>query len=167
VAIRAREQKRGLNALDAELILARAYWQAEEIDDARPVLERGIAFAAERGIVQPFLDEGLELARILYRARALGVDHPYVGKLLAAFPLDQQGAAAADTQPPSVEPLGAREVEVLTLLSQGLSNKEVAARLYLSVRTVKWYTSNIYAKLGVSSRTQAIAKARKLDILPE
>jgi LuxR family maltose regulon positive regulatory protein len=166
LALRARDQKRGLNALDAELILARAYWQAEEIDKATPVLERAVSFAAEHGIVQPFLDEGPELARILYRARARGIAHPFIGRLLAAFPLDQQSAAAADTQPPSVEPLGAREVEVLTLLSQGLSNKEVAARLYLSVRTVKWYTSNIYAKLGVSSRTQAIAKARQLQILP-
>jgi LuxR family maltose regulon positive regulatory protein len=167
LALRARDQKRGLNALDAELILVRAYWQAEEVDKATPILERAVSFAAERGIVQPFLDEGPELARILYRARARGVDHPFIGRLLAAFPLDQQSAAAAETQPPSVEPLGAREVEVLTLLSQGLSNKEVAARLYLSVRTVKWYTSNIYAKLGVASRTQAIAKARKLQILPE
>ena len=56
---------------------------------------------------------------------------------------------------------------MLTLLSRGLSNKEVASELYLSVRTVKWYASNIYAKLGVSSRTQAIAKARQLEILPE
>ena len=56
---------------------------------------------------------------------------------------------------------------MLTLLSQGLSNKEVAATLYLSVRTVKWYTSNIYGKLDVSSRTQAIAKARQLEILPK
>jgi LuxR family maltose regulon positive regulatory protein len=167
VALRAREQLRGLHALDAELILVQAYWQAEQIDEAIPVLERGLSFAAERGIVQPFIDEGPALARILYRARALGVDHPFVGRLLAAFPLDQQSAAAAETQPPSVEPLSAREVQVLTLLSQGLSNKEIAARLYLSVRTVKWYTSNIYAKLGVASRTQAIAKARQLQILPE
>jgi LuxR family maltose regulon positive regulatory protein len=167
VGLQARGQERGLLALNAELILVQAYWQAEEIDEATSVLERGLSFAAERGIVQPFVDEGPELARILYRARALGVDHPFIGRLLTAFPLGQQSAAAADTQPPSVEPLSAREVKVLTLLSQGLSNKEAAARLYLSVRTVKWYTSNIYAKLGVSSRTQAIAKARQLQILPQ
>ena len=142
-------------------------WQAEEIDEATSVLERALSFAAERGIVQPFVDEGPELARILYRARTLGVDHPFIGKLLAAFPLDQQSTAAAETQPRSVEPLSAREVRVLTLLSQGLSNKEAAAALYLSVPTVRWYASNIYAKLGVSSRTQAIAKARQLNILPE
>ena len=167
VALSARDQERGLHALSAELLLAQAYWQAEEIDEATSVLQRALSFAAERGIVQPFVDEGPELARILYRARTLGVDHPFIGKLLAAFPLDQQSAAAAETQPHSIEPLSAREVKVLTLISQGLSNKEVAAKLYLSVRTVKWYMSNIYAKLDVSSRTQAIAKARRLEILPE
>ena len=167
VALRARKQERELHALQADIVLVQAYWQTEEIDKATSVLERGLSFAAERGIVQPFVDEGPELARILYRARSLGVDHPLIGKLLAAFPLDQQSSAAAETQPHSVEPLSAREVKVLTLLSQGLSNKEVAATLYLSVRTVKWYTSNIYAKLDVSSRTQAIAKARRLAILPE
>jgi len=167
VALRARRQQRELHALFADIVLVQAYWLAEEIDKATSVLERGLSFAAERGIVQPFVDEGPDLARILYRARALGLDHPSTGKLLAAFPLDQQSRAAAETQPHSVEPLSAREVKVLTLLSQGLSNKEVAAALFLSVRTIKWYTSNIYAKLDVSSRTQAIAKARRLEILPE
>jgi len=166
VALRARNHKRELYALYADIILVQAYWQAEATDEATSVLERTLSFAAERGIVQPFVDEGSDLARILYRARALGVDDPFIGKLLAAFPLDQQSTAAAATQPHSVEPLSARELKVLTLLAQGLSNKEVAATLYLSVRTVKWYTSNIYGKLDVSSRTQAIAKARQLDILP-
>ena len=166
VELRARKQERELHALKADIVLVQAYWQAEEIDTATSVLERRLSFAAERGIVQPFVDEGPQFARILYRARSLGVDHPFIGKLLAIFPLDQQSSAAAETQPHSVEPLSAREIKVLTLLSQGLSNKEVAATLYLSVKTVKWYNFNIYAKLGVSSRTQAIAKARQLEILP-
>ena len=151
-------RKDELHALYADLLLVQAHWQAEEIDEAVSVLERGLSFALERGIVQPFVDEGPALARILYRARTLGLDHPFIGKLLAAFPLDQQSTAAAETQPQSVEPLSAREVKVLTLLSQGLSNKEVAAEIHLSDRTVRWYASTIYAKLGVSSRTQAIAK---------
>jgi len=163
----ARDQERGVNALSADLLLVQAYWREEEIGKATAVLERALTFAADRGIVQPFADEGPEMARVLYRARTLGVEHSFIGKLLAAFPLDQQSTAAAETQPHSVEPLTARELKVLTLVSQGLSNKEAAAKLYLGVRTVKWYVSNIYAKLDVSSRTQAIAKARQLGILPE
>ena len=166
VGDRTRKQGRGLHALYADLLLVQAYWQTDQTDEALAVLARALSFAAGSGIVQPFVDEGPRLARILYRARTAGVDHPFVGKLLAVFPLEQQSEAAAETQPQSVEPLTTREVTVLTLLSQGLSNKEIAAQLYLSVRTVKWYTSSIYAKLGVSSRTQAIAKARQLEILP-
>ena len=65
-----------------------------------------------------------------------------------------------------VEPLSEREVEVLQLLADGLSNQEVAQRLFITVRTVKWHNSNIYGKLGVRSRTQAVAKARLLGVLP-
>jgi LuxR family maltose regulon positive regulatory protein len=65
-----------------------------------------------------------------------------------------------------VEPLSDRELEVLQLIAEGLTNKEIAARLYLSPGTVKVHAHNIYGKLGVNGRTQAVAKARSLDILP-
>jgi LuxR family maltose regulon positive regulatory protein len=65
-----------------------------------------------------------------------------------------------------VEPLSDRELEVLQFIAEGLTNKEIAARLYLSPGTVKVHAHNIYGKLGVSGRTQAVAKARSLDILP-
>ncbi len=65
-----------------------------------------------------------------------------------------------------VEPLTAREIEVLRLLAQGLSNRAIANRLVLTVGTVKWYTSQIYSKLSVQSRTQAIARARQLKMVP-
>ena len=64
------------------------------------------------------------------------------------------------------EPLSARELEVLPLIADGLTNQEIAARLYLSLHTVKAHARNIYAKLGVSSRTQAAAKGRALGLLP-
>ena len=65
-----------------------------------------------------------------------------------------------------IEPLSERELEVLELIAEGLSNREIAQRLFISLRTVKWHTSNIYGKLGVKSRTQATARARALGILP-
>jgi LuxR family maltose regulon positive regulatory protein len=64
-----------------------------------------------------------------------------------------------------VEPLSERELEVLQLIAEGLTNPEIAARLYLSLNTVKVHTRNIYGKLGVSNRTQAVARARALGIL--
>ena len=64
-----------------------------------------------------------------------------------------------------VEPLSERELEVLRWVAGGLSNAQIARQLSITVRTVKWHTGNIYAKLNVNSRTQAIAKARMLGIL--
>jgi LuxR family maltose regulon positive regulatory protein len=68
---------------------------------------------------------------------------------------------------PVVEPLSEREVDVLLLIAEGLSNREIAQKLYLSVSTVKSHTYNIYGKLDVHSRTKAVARARAMGILPE
>jgi ATP/maltotriose-dependent transcriptional regulator MalT len=81
------------------------------------------------------------------------------------------GAAASPHDPPHVrpeplpEPLSHREVEVLSLIAAGRSNQEIAALLVLSVGTVKTHTNNIYRKLGVRSRTEAVARARALAIV--
>jgi LuxR family maltose regulon positive regulatory protein len=64
-----------------------------------------------------------------------------------------------------IEPLSERELEVLQLISEGLTNREIAQRLFISLRTVKWHTSNIYGKLGVKNRTQAVATSRTLGVL--
>jgi ATP/maltotriose-dependent transcriptional regulator MalT len=64
-----------------------------------------------------------------------------------------------------VEPLSEREFEVLTLIADGLPNREIADQLFLSVGTVKWYLTHIYSKLGVQSRTLAISRARQLNLL--
>jgi predicted ATPase/DNA-binding NarL/FixJ family response regulator len=65
-----------------------------------------------------------------------------------------------------VEPLSERELAVLTLIADGLSNREIADKLFLSVATVKWYLTHLYSKLGVQSRTLAIMRARQLNLLP-
>jgi LuxR family maltose regulon positive regulatory protein len=65
-----------------------------------------------------------------------------------------------------VEPLSERELEVLRLIAEGLTNQEIANGLYLSLNMVKVHTRNMYGKLGVNNRTQAVAKVRALGILP-
>lgn len=65
-----------------------------------------------------------------------------------------------------VEPLTDRELEVLQLIAAGLTNQQIAAELIISVGTAKWYTGQIYGKLNVSTRTQAVARARELSLLP-
>lgn len=64
-----------------------------------------------------------------------------------------------------LEPLTPREAEVLRLIASGLSNREIAAQLHLSVNTVKMYASQLYRKLGASRRTEAVARARELNLL--
>jgi LuxR family maltose regulon positive regulatory protein len=64
-----------------------------------------------------------------------------------------------------IEPLSERELEVLQLISEGLTNRDIASRLFLSLNTVKVHTRNIYGKLDIHNRTQAVAKARTLGIL--
>jgi LuxR family maltose regulon positive regulatory protein len=71
---------------------------------------------------------------------------------------------ALDTQW-AIKPLSNRELEVLHLIAEGLTNREIGLRLYLSPNTIKRHANNIYEKLGVHSRTEAVAKARILDIL--
>lgn len=78
---------------------------------------------------------------------------------------DECAPAELDAPPAElVEPLTAREHEVLGLIADGLSNQAIANKLFLSLGTVKAYTSEIYGKLGVNSRTQAVAQARRLKL---
>lgn len=91
-----------------------------------------------------------------------------------ALPPNKEPSAESQTKPKHEEPahdalieeLSARETEILTLLSQGLYNQQIAQQLFLSPGTVKWHASNIYGKLGVRGRLQAVALARKLKLIP-
>jgi ATP/maltotriose-dependent transcriptional regulator MalT len=78
-------------------------------------------------------------------------------------PLTSQTPQPGETP---VEPLSEREQEILALIADGLSNREIADRLLLTVATVKWYLTHIYSKLGVQNRTLAIMRARQLNLLP-
>jgi LuxR family maltose regulon positive regulatory protein len=90
--------------------------------------------------------------------------------LLRAFPdVEPERAGPPQTQALKsdlIEPLSERELEVLQLISEGLTNREIASRLFLALNTVKAHSRNIYGKLGVHSRMQAVARARALGILP-
>ena len=130
------------------------------IAQAMIALEHALTLAEPGGYVRIFLDEGEPMARLLYRAVERGIAPEYAGQLLAAFP-----ALEAKPHTEMVEPLSERELDVLRLIAEGLSNQEIARRLHLSLSTVKWHTGNIYGKLGVKNRTQAVAKARSLGIL--
>ncbi len=91
----------------------------------------------------------------------------YVNKLLAAFPLPMTLPQSKIETPKSkiIEPLSERELEILRLIAEGLSNREIGERLFLALDTVKGHNRRIFDKLQVKSRTEAIACARELGLL--
>ena len=105
------------------------------------------------------------MARLLSEAAAQGITPDYTGKLLAAF--EAAAHKGEDKRHSSlVEPLSQRELEVLQLIARGLSNREIGERLFLALDTVKGHNRRIFGKLSVGRRTEAVAKARSLGILP-
>jgi LuxR family maltose regulon positive regulatory protein len=97
-----------------------------------------------------------------------GVSPGYVGKLLTALGQGtgpSKEASVHGAAGPLLEPLSERELEVLRLLASGISNREIAAKLFVSLDTIKSHLKHIYGKLGVRSRTQAVTQAKELDLI--
>ncbi|RMF04904.1 MAG: hypothetical protein D6768_02125, partial [Chloroflexi bacterium] len=140
---------------------------------AHTELQQALQAAEPERFIRTFVDLGQPMAHLLAEYRA-GMPHDaalpsrqYVDSLLAAFGAPAEiPAPPPETPQPLVEPLTDREIEVLQLIAQGYANKEIADELVISPGTVKVHTSHIYGKLSVNSRTQAVAEARKLGIIP-
>ena len=141
----------------------------EDTDQALATLEKALALAEPEGYIRVFVDEGPPMARLLYDAANRGISQQYARRLLSAFPVAEPELADSlrtrVPKPEFVEPLSERELEILQLIAEGLTNPEIASRLYLSLNTVKVHTRNIYGKLGVHSRTQAVARSQELGLL--
>jgi LuxR family maltose regulon positive regulatory protein len=154
-------------AIEVMALQALAHAQHGDHPEAMIALGRALSLAEPEGYVRTFVDEDAPMAALLRQAVSRGIARDYVGELLAAFepgigdiPLPLHPSA-----PLLAERLSEREIEVLQLIAAGLSNREIAQKLFIEVGTVKTHINNLYGKLEVHSRTQAIARARELRLL--
>jgi LuxR family maltose regulon positive regulatory protein len=153
--------------LKAMVLQALAFHANSEKDKATKVLDDALALAEPGGFIRIFVDEGLPMAELLSETAMKGIIPEYVGKLRAAIEHEKQELAqrSAINHQPLIKPLSPRELEVLQLMAQGLSNEEIGRRLYLALNTVKGHNRRIFDKLQVQRRTEAVARARELGFL--
>ena len=142
-----------------------------EHQEALQLVYEALAQGEAEGFVRTFVDEGSLMAKLLSDANAAGMRTSYTGRLLDAFAAEGRNSKPVpETQlvrssPALIEPLSRRELEVLHLVAEGLSNKEISERLYLSLATIKGHNRVVFRKLQVQRRTEAIARGRELGLL--
>jgi LuxR family transcriptional regulator, maltose regulon positive regulatory protein len=171
-------QRRRGSLIEIQALQALARHAAGDQPGALATLAEALALAAPEGYLRVFLDEGAPMAALFGRLATTparvhavpGVPRAHLGRLLEAFeqdglavlPRPRPGGAVA---PGLVEPLSARELEVLGLLATGRSNRAIAEELVVSLDTVKRHVSHVLDKLQAANRTQAVARARELGLL--
>src|SRR5215216_236956 len=168
----AQVQRRRGSEIEILMLQALALWEGDAKERAVSTLTQALTLAEPEGYVRTFVDEGPEMALLVsevLEAQQRGRRHPpvpahyYLRKLLTA-----REQAASGTTPPTAElpdPLSERELEVLILIEAGKSNRRIAQELFVAAGTVKTHIRSIYRKLDAHSRTQALVRARELNLL--
>ena len=151
--------------IQAHLLLAKLFAFQGRIAEAQKNLTEAVRCAAPEGYLRAFVDEGEIIHRLLGENRTKDVKI-FVGQVLKAFSQGSKTQTQPERTTGSPDVLSEREAEVLHLVAEGLSNQEIADRLVISITTVKTHVGNIFLKLGVTSRTQAIARAEATGLLP-
>lgn len=170
----AASQGRAGSVIEIRALRALTLQAAGDHDRALAVLADALALARPEGYVRVFADEGPPMAPLVKslvgarrRARAAvpsGAAQAHLDRVVRAFgPPDR---AATPAQPGLIEPLTARELEVLAFIAGGRRNRDIAAELVVTLETVKKHTTHIFDKLGATNRTEAVARARELGLIP-
>ena len=147
--------------LKVMVLEAIALYAQSEKDKAVQLLGEALALAEPGGFIRTFVDEGTPMSGLLSEAAARQTMPDYVARLLAAFEVKPDLASPR----PRIELLSQRELEVLRLIAEGLSNQEIGERLFLALDTIKGHNRRIFDKLEVKRRSEAIARGRELGLL--
>ena len=166
-----RKSRRMIEVLSLKALALQAHGDA---DQALTSLKGALDIAEPGGFVRIFVDEGERMLQLLRQAATQGIAPAYVRQLIAAFDSsvqkDLEGSPGHASVPsaaiqPLVEPLSERELDVLRLLATGMSNPEIAQALYVATSTVRSHLKNIYSKLNVHKRWDAVHRAEELGLL--
>ncbi len=156
-------------SLKAMAVQAVALDALGQSDVALQVLRDALVIAHPAGYVRTFVDEGPKMVILLSKLAARGTMPDYIDQLLAAW--DSAAAPSGDTNAGRkantfllLDPLSTREMDILHLIRQGDSNQRIGEKLFLSLSTVKWHNQNIFDKLQVKRRTEAVARALELNL---
>ena len=136
---------------------------AKSHESALEFLIDACTLAQPEGYIRTFVDAGQGLVPLLQDTAQRGVTPEYIGRILACF--DARSAIPTPTRVILVEPLSKRELEVLRLVTVGLSNREIAGRLFISPGTAKTHVHNLCGKLGARNRTEAVSRAKELNLV--
>lgn len=150
--------------------LATCHWFAHDEDSAFNALDNALQLTHHRGFSRTVFDEVTGLALVfstaVRRSRLATLPPPdYFKKFQDLLTCDLQAKATAGSLPMATHPLTQRELDLLQLLSLGLSNRDISARCNITLFTTKWHLKNVFAKLGVGTRTEALFRAHQLKLL--
>ena len=160
----AEKQNRLRSQIEILILQALAFHAKGDISKALASLGQALTLAEPEGYLRIFVAEGAPMKDLLSK---LGDGYPkkYAAKILAGFTQPNNIHPSSRIPQPLIEPLSERELEVLRLIAQGLSNQEITEKLFVALSTVKGHNLRIFAKLQAKSRTEAVARARELGLL--
>ncbi|MDH5718339.1 MAG: LuxR C-terminal-related transcriptional regulator [Spirochaetia bacterium] len=158
--------------LEVLVLEALSHWMNNSKDKALKAIGEALALAEPGKFVRIFIDEGKVMEDILLEAHKNGTMVNYTEKLLKEFKAEKLKNKSIDLaegkeqkEQPLIDPLSQRELEILKLIADGLSNRKISEQLFLELSTIKSHNQNIFGKLGVERRTEAVARARELGLI--
>lgn len=161
---KATEQNRPRSQIEILMMQALVFKSKQHSSKSLEALKQALQLAEPEGYLRLFLDEGAPIIALLSEAANKNISPAYVRKILAHQTSASEPARISASNS-LIEPLSERELEVLHLIAQGLSNQEITQKLVVALSTVKGHNLRIFAKLQAKSRTEAVARARELGLL--